>query len=170
VSSSPIIVLFHPNRMTMPRDLLDGGADDCVEEPFLVQELAARARRLLVRAGVWLHKRIVLTPAGSLEVDPLARTARLGDRRLDLTGLEFKLLVVLLGAGGSPVSHDELLRRMWGEHRGSTQNLRRVIATLRDTIEQDPKQPALLISVRGIGYRLNVSEDPSAASDNSLET
>jgi two-component system response regulator RegX3 len=138
--------------------LLDLGADDCVEEPFLVQELAARVRRLLLRTGVWLHPHSVATSLGLIEIDPLARTVRFAGQPLELTGREFDLLLVLLSAGGSAVAHDEVLRRIWGKgYPNGRQNLRRVVSSLRARIEGHPEQPTLLLNVRGLGYRLVVS-------------
>jgi two-component system, OmpR family, KDP operon response regulator KdpE len=158
-SAASIIALFYPNGSWSARKLLDIGADDCVEEPFLVQELAARVRRLLLRAGVWLHPHSVPTALGTIEIDPLARTARLAGEPLGLTGREFDLLLVLLSAGGSPVAHDEVLQRIWGKGiPNARQNLRRVVSSLRARIEGRPDQPALLVNVRGLGYRLVVSD------------
>lgn len=158
-SSAPIIALFYPSGTWSARKLLDTGADDCVEEPFLVQELAARVRRLLLRAGVWLHPHSVPTVLGTIEIDPLARTVRLGGQPLELTGREFDLLLVLLSAGGSPVAHDEVLQRIWGKgYPNARQNLRRVVSSLRARIEGHPERPVLLLNVRGLGYRLVVSD------------
>jgi two-component system, OmpR family, KDP operon response regulator KdpE len=162
-SSAPIIALFYPSGTWSARKLLDIGADDCVEEPFLVQELAARVRRLLLRAGVWLHPHSISTALGIIEIDPLGRTARLGGQPLELTGREFDLLLVLLSAGGSPVSHEEVLQRIWGKgNPNARQNLRRVVSSLRSRIESHPGQPALLLNVRGLGYRLVISGGATA--------
>jgi DNA-binding response OmpR family regulator len=158
-SSAPIIALFYPGGTWSAHKLLDIGADDCVEEPFLVQELAARVRRLLLRAGVWLHPHSVPTALGTIEIDPLARTVVLGGQPLELTGREFDLLLVLLSAGGSPVAHDEVLQRIWGKgYPNARQNLRRVVSSLRARIEGHPDRPALLLNVRGLGYRLVISD------------
>jgi DNA-binding response OmpR family regulator len=157
VSSAPIIALFYAGGAWSAHKLLDSGADDCVEEPFLEQELAARARRLLLRAGVWLHPHSVPTPLGTIEIDPLGRTVRFGDQPLELPDREFDLLLVLLSAGGSPVSHEDVLHRVWGRgHPNARQNLRRVVSSLRSRIESCPDRPALLLNVRGLGYRLVV--------------
>jgi DNA-binding response OmpR family regulator len=170
-SSAPIIALFYTNGTWSARKLLDIGADDCVEEPFLVQELAARVRRLLLRAGVWLHPHSVATALGMIEIDPLARTVRLGGRPLELTGREFDLLLVLLSAGGSPVAHDEVLQRIWGKgYPNARQNLRRVVSSLRARIEGHPDRPALLLNVRGLGYRLVVSDTAVSAPASGPET
>jgi DNA-binding response OmpR family regulator len=159
VCGAPIIALFYPGGTWSARKLLDIGADDCVEEPFLVQELAARVRRLLLRAGVWLHPRSVPTAVGIIEIDPLARTVRLSGQPLELTGREFDLLLVLLSAGGSPVAHEEVLQRIWGKgYPNARQNLRRVVSSLRARIEGHPDRPVLLLNVRGLGYRLVISD------------
>jgi DNA-binding response OmpR family regulator len=167
-SNAPIIALFYPGGTWSARKLLDIGADDCVEEPFLVAELAARVRRLLLRAGVWLHPHSVPTAVGIIEIDPLARTVLLGGQPLELTGREFDLLLVLLSAGGSPVAHDEVLQRIWGKgYPNARQNLRRVVSSLRARIEGHPDRPALLLNVRGLGYRLVISDTagPAPTSD-----
>jgi DNA-binding response OmpR family regulator len=165
-SAASIIALFYPNGSWSARKLLDIGADDCVEEPFLVQELAARARRLLLRAGVWLHPHSVPTERGVIDIDPLARRVRLGGQKLELTGREFDLLLILLSAGGSPVPHDEVLQRIWGKgHPNARQNLRRVVSSLRSRIEGAGGQPGVLLNVRGLGYRLAVTDLAVAASD-----
>jgi two-component system KDP operon response regulator KdpE len=162
-TSAPIIALFYPNGASSPQDLLDRGADDCVEKPFLVEELAARARRLLLRAGIWLHPHAVPTAAGLITIDPLSRTAQLGERQLNLTSREFDLLMILLNAGGMLVPHNEVARRIWGKrHTNAQHNLRRVVGTLRARIECDPRRPRLLTNVRGLGYRLEISAAPDA--------
>jgi DNA-binding response OmpR family regulator len=164
VSKAPIIALFAANGPWSARTVLDIGADDCLEEPFMVKELAARARRLLLRAGVWLHPHAIPTGAGLIEIDPLARTVRLGGRWLHLTGREFDLLLVLLSADGAAVPFDDVVNRIWGSgYRNARQNLRRVVSSLRARIEADPVRPALLISLRGVGYRLVVSAAESSA-------
>jgi DNA-binding response OmpR family regulator len=155
VSKAPIIALFAANGPWSARTVLDIGADDCLEEPFMVKELAARARRLLLRAGVWLHPHAIPTGAGLIEIDPLARTVRLGGRSLHLTGREFDLLLV---------PFVDVVNRIWGSgYRNARQNLRRVVSSLRARIEADPVRPALLISLRGVGYRLVVSAAESSA-------
>jgi two-component system KDP operon response regulator KdpE len=160
-TTAPIIVLFYPNGLSSPRDLLDRGADDCVEKPFLVEELAARARRLLVRAGVWVQPHAIPTPAGLIRIDPLSRTVQLGERRLNLTNREFELLLILLNADGMPVAYSEVVRRIWGKHQtNARQNLRRVVGSLRARIEYNPKRPTLITNVRGLGYRLEISGIP----------
>jgi two-component system, OmpR family, KDP operon response regulator KdpE len=160
-TTAPIIALFYPNGLSSPRDLLDRGADDCVEKPFLMEELVARARRLLVRAGVWLQPHTVPTAAGLIKIDPLSRTVELNETSLNLTNREFELLLILLNAEGMPVTHSEVVRRIWGRRQANAQqNLRRVVGALRARIEYNPKQPTVLTNIRGLGYKLEIFEKP----------
>ncbi len=138
ISGTAIIALFYPDSAFSARELLDLGANDCVEEPFLVQELAARVRRLLLRAGVWLHPHSIATALGLIEIDPLGRSVR---------------------SGGVPVAHDDVVHRIWGkDNPNGRQNLRRVISSLRSRLESNRDHPVLLQNVRGLGYRLVVSD------------
>jgi two-component system KDP operon response regulator KdpE len=158
VTSSPIIALMRPSRALTSTQVLDSGADDCVDEPFLLKELAARVRRLLHRAGVWQGPSALMTGLGRIEVDPTDRKVAVGGTQMALTRKEFDLLAVLVGAQGGTLSHDEIVHKVWGRgYSGARQNLRRAISSLRHKIEPDPAHPAHLLSVRGSGYRLKAS-------------
>jgi two-component system, OmpR family, KDP operon response regulator KdpE len=162
VTSTPLLVLIPTKGTIAPGDILDAGADDCLDEPFLLEELAARTRRLLHRVGVHLGPKRLATAVGGLEINLLERSVGLGGMTLMLTRKEFDLLAVLANAAGATVNHDDILREVWGGRDDSArQNLRRVVGSLRRKIEGDPEHPVLLISVRGSGYRLNVQ--PEAA-------
>ena len=157
IATTPLLVLMPSKAVMTPGEVLDAGADDCLIEPFLLEELAARTRRLLHRAGVWLGPRVLMTALGQFEINPLKRSVSLGGARLVLTRKEFDLLVVLAAANGSMLSHETILYQVWGDVDDSArQNLRRVIGSLRRKIEPKPKQPSSLVSIRGSGYRLNV--------------
>jgi two-component system KDP operon response regulator KdpE len=161
VTSNPLLVLMPTRGAVAPGDILDAGADDCLDEPFLLEELAARTRRLLHRVGVHLGPKVLMTTLGRLEINLLERSVNLGSASLTLTRKEFDLLAVLANAVGGTADHDDILREVWGGRDDSArQNLRRVVGSLRRKIEPDPEHPALLISVRGSGYRLNVQSEP----------
>jgi two-component system, OmpR family, response regulator MtrA len=160
-TTAPIIVLRPASSRLTPGEILDAGANDCLEQPFLLEELAARTRRLLHRAGVWLGPRVFLTDFGRIEINALERTADLNGEQIALTRKEFDLLVVLAGANGGTLSHEDLQRRVWGESDiGGRQNLRRIIHGLRAKIEPHPGDPVFLIGVRGAGYQLNMRLEP----------
>jgi two-component system KDP operon response regulator KdpE len=161
VSGTPMLVLMPANHLSTPQAILDAGADDCLDEPFLLEELAARARRLLHRAGVRLGPMVLMTRIGKLELNSLERSVRLSGVPLELTRREFDLLAVLASANGCTVSHEVILSEVWGGSDDSArQNLRRVVGNLRRKIEPEPENPACLVSLRGSGYRLNVQDEP----------
>jgi DNA-binding response OmpR family regulator len=167
---APIIALMRPGGPLSPTEVLDSGADDCIDEPFLLKELAARVRRLLQRVGAWQGPSVLATGLGPIEVDPLERKVRIGGKLVALTRKEFDLLALLVGAKGGTLSHDEIVQKVWGRgYSGARQNLRRTISSLRHKIEPDAGHPAHLLSVRGSGYRLrvrplsNVDADVSAS-------
>jgi DNA-binding response OmpR family regulator len=131
-----------------------------MDAPFLLEELSARTRRLLHRAGNHLGPIVWMTGLGALEINSLERRVSLRGALLALTRREFDLLAVLANANGGTVTHEEILSEVWGG-KGDTarQNLRRVVGSLRRKIELEPEQPTGLVSLRGSGYRLNVQEE-----------
>jgi two-component system KDP operon response regulator KdpE len=162
ITSTPLLALMPTTGTVTPGEILDAGADDCLDEPFLLEELAARTRRLLVRAGVWLGPRVLMTGLGKLEINSLHRSVSLGGEPLMLTRKEFDLLAVLAAGNGGMLSHEAILRQVWGGgDDGARQNLRRIVGSLRRKIEPDPKQPSYLVSVRGSGSQLNLQLQPA---------
>jgi two-component system KDP operon response regulator KdpE len=169
--SVPIIALMRPGGTLTPSQILDSGADDCIDEPFLLKELAARVRRLLQRVGAWQGPSVLATGLGPIEVDPLERKVRIGGKLVALTRKEFDLLALLVGAKGGTLSHDEIVHKVWGRgYSGARQNLRRTISGLRHKIEPDAAHPAHLLSVRGSGYRLRVRPGTNVESEASAST
>jgi two-component system KDP operon response regulator KdpE len=167
VVSAPLIILMPPNSRLSASHILDCGADDCIEEPFLLNEFSARARRLLLRGGTKYRSRSVIQGLGLLEIEPLDRSVRLRGESIALTRKEFGLLAVLAAGHGQILTYDEILKKVWGsDYIGAIQNLRRVVSSLRHKIEPDPSRPVYLTSVRGTGYRLTAgAEVPGPASD-----
>jgi DNA-binding response OmpR family regulator len=160
-TGSPLLVLIPTNHSEM-HAILDAGADDCLDEPFLLEELAARTRRLLHRAGVHLGPRVFITTFGKLQINSLDRSATLGGVQFGLTRREFDLLAVLANANGRTLSYPEILTKVWGdEDDNARRNLHRVVGALRRKIEPQPDHPTYLINLRGEGYRLNLQEEPS---------
>jgi two-component system, OmpR family, KDP operon response regulator KdpE len=156
LTSAPIIGLTPLGGPIMPSQVLDSGAEDCIEKPFLLKELVARARRLLQRVGAWQGPIVLATGLGLIEVDPLERKVRIGGKPVAMTRKELDLLATLVGAKGATLSHDELVQKVWGRsYSGARQNLRRTISSLRHKIEPDVSRPTYLLSVRSSGYRLS---------------
>ncbi|MGE4428582.1 MAG: response regulator transcription factor [Solirubrobacteraceae bacterium] len=135
---------------------LDSGADDYVTKPFSVAELRSRVRALLRRAAlpaVVPGADAPLTVDGLL-VDPRRRRVEVDGEPVELTQLEFELLVTLMRTPGRVFTRDQLLDLVWG---GSAFRERRTVDVhilhVREKIEHDPKDPQYVETVRGLGYR-----------------
>jgi DNA-binding response OmpR family regulator len=133
---------------------LDTGADDYLVKPFETAELLARIRALARRGGLQLQEEIV--EVKDLVVNRSARTVKRGDREIQLTGREFKLLDLLIQNRGHVLPRDVILDRVWGlETEVSPNNLDAYIRLLRKKVEV-PGEDTLIHNVRGLGYRLEV--------------
>ena len=153
-SSVPLIVLSVRSGEEEKVRLLELGADDYVTKPFGMAELLARARAALRR-----HVRAVsgdpVVTVGPLTIDLATRAVSLEGARLALTPKEYRLLQVLAQHAGNVVTHQQLLRDVWGTaHADDTHYLRIFVRKLRQKIEADPNQPRILLKELGVGYRL----------------
>jgi two-component system KDP operon response regulator KdpE len=153
----PIIILTARGRETDKVQALDAGADDYLTKPFGLQELLARirvARRHADARG--LAPSDAVFRAGRLEVDAARRRVLIGDREVRLTPTEYKLLLTLVRHAGMVLTHQQLLKEVWGAGRaGQTQYLHVYMGHLRSKLEEDPARPRLLITEPGVGYRLD---------------
>ena len=153
-STVPIIVLSVRASDEDKVRLLEAGADDYVVKPFSMAELLARARTALRRQarGAWGEPVVKLGP---LTIDLAARAVFLEGSRVVLSPKEYRLLQVLAQHAGNVVTHNILLREVWGaRHMQNSHYLRILVRKLRRKIEQNPKQPRILVSELGVGYRL----------------
>lgn len=149
----PIIVLSALSEEEDKIKALQLGADDYLTKPFGVGELLARVQAVLRRAqGVptSTNNRLI---RGELVVDFEQHVVTLNHQPLELTPIEFHLLVYLMENAGRVLTHQSILRHVWGEEYGQeTEYLRVYIGRLRQKIETDPADPRYLSTVRGIGY------------------
>ena len=153
-SSVPIIVLSVRSNETQKVHLLELGADDYVVKPFGMAELLARVRVALRRqARAATGEPIV--KVGALTIDLSTRAVTLNDVRLTLTPKEYRLLQVLAQHAGNVVTHQHLLKEVWGSiHVHDTHYLRIFVRKLRQKIEPNPNSPRILVTELGVGYRL----------------
>jgi two-component system, OmpR family, KDP operon response regulator KdpE len=160
-SSVPVIVLSVRGSEAEKVRLLEIGADDYVVKPFGMAELLARAHSAM-RRQLRTARGEPVVRFGPLSIDFTARAVFIGDQRLTLTPKEYRLLQILAQHSGNVVTHQFLLREVWGnEHIDDTHYLRIFVRKLRRKIEADPTQPRILLTELGVGYRL-VSADPQA--------
>lgn len=153
-SDTPIVVLSARDREAEKIAALDLGADDFVNKPFGVGELMARLRAAL-RHRMQVKGEIAVLKLGALSVDVPRHRATRGDEDIKLTPKEFDLLAFLVRHAGKVLTHRHILREVWGPaHEADTQYLRVYIGQLRAKIEDDPANPAVILTEPGVGYRI----------------
>ncbi|MFT0861120.1 response regulator [Ancylobacter sp. G4_0304] len=152
-SHVPIIILSARDREAEKIAALDLGADDYVEKPFGIGELTARIRTAL------RHKKGVEVEAeryavDGLDIDMVRRLVTRGGEPVKLTPKEYDLLTLLARHAGRVVTHRTLLTSVWGPAHGEDLHYLRVfIGQLRQKIERDPANPAIIRTEPGVGYR-----------------
>ena len=152
-SSIPIIVV---TARTASADVvagLEAGADDYVSKPVVGSELSARIQALLRRTVGPAYRDVAVV--GDLEIDLRHGSVRRGGSEVQLTRTERALLRDLAVHAGESVTREELLERVWGYRDiGDTRLLDVHVRRLRTKVEADPSHPTLIVTVRGLGYRL----------------
>ena len=134
---------------------LENGADDYVTKPFGVAELRSRIRALLRRSGALAVTGPEQLRVGPLELDVRARTVSRDGESVHLTFSEFELLADLMRHPGALRNRQELLVAIWGDDRyRDPRGIDVHVRHLRQKLEQTPDRPTLIVSVRGLGYRL----------------
>ena len=156
-STVPIIVLSVRSSEAQKVRLLEIGADDYVVKPFGIAELLARVRVALRRQSRAASGEPAVT-VGPLTIDLAARAVTLNGARLALTPKEYRLLQVLAQHAGNVVTHQHLLKEVWGSiHMQDTHYLRIFVRKLRQKIEPNADSPKILATELGVGYRLTYS-------------
>jgi len=152
-SRVPIIVLSVRADETDKIAALDAGADDYVTKPFGTGELLARIRAAL-RHAAGVASGAPLLSIGALQLDLERRLVTLAGEPVKLSPKEYELLKLMVQNGGKVLTHQFILREVWGKaHEQDVQYLRVFARQLRQKIEADPAQPRLLLTEPGVGYR-----------------
>jgi len=159
-SNVPIIVLSIQSDEQEKVRLLKLGADDYVVKPFGISELLARGEAAL-RRQLRSTDRDPVVRAGPLTIDLVSRVVSLDGRRVQLTRKEYTLLHALATHAGLVVTHQQLIKEIWGGRAGNIQYLRILVRKLRQKVEVDPTRPLLVVSESGVGYRLDTGSSGS---------
>jgi two-component system KDP operon response regulator KdpE len=152
-SQVPIVVLSARGQERDKVLALDQGADDYLTKPFGIDELLARIRAVMRRAGTPASNPVITV--GPVVIDATRHVVERSGEEVHLTPTEFDLLHVLAANAGKVMTHRQLLERVWGGYAAeNAQQLRVYIGYLRRKLEADPANPSLILTEPGIGYRL----------------
>lgn len=152
--SKPVIILSARNMESEIVQALDNGANDYLTKPFRAGELLARIRSAL-RASREEEDQPI-RKFGSLSIDLTARQVRKNNEIVHLTATEYALLLLLIQNEDRVLTHQFLLREIWGtSYTTQSQYLRVYIGQLRKKIEDDPNQPKYILTASGVGYRFS---------------
>lgn len=163
-SNVPIIMLTAKDDENDKIRGLEMGADDYITKPFSVKELISRIKAVLRRTknsellngldeDINSAKEINI---GNISMNPLRYEAKIDDEIIELRPREFELLYYLCENAGNIVSRDKLFSKVWGySFAGNSKTLDVHIQRIRERIEVNPKSPKRLITIRGVGYKLN---------------
>lgn len=150
--NGPVIILSVINQETDIVTALDNGATDYLTKPFRTAELLARIRAAM-RSNQSTHTKTTQV-FDDIEIDFTARLVKKNNEVIKLTATEYNLLAVLAKNDGRVLTHQYILKEIWGiGAQTETQYLRVFIGTLRKKLEQNPNQPKHLITESGVGYR-----------------
>jgi two-component system, OmpR family, KDP operon response regulator KdpE len=148
----PVIILSGFGKDRDRVIALEVGADDYLSKPFSPEELVARVKALMRRVE-WTPKPETKLAVRRLELDLPRRQAMIRGKKLHLTPIEYGILVTLMRRAGKVITHDDLLRAVWGDnYRGDYSVLRVNISRLRQKVEDNPRRPAYIVTVPGQGY------------------
>jgi two-component system KDP operon response regulator KdpE len=152
---NPIIILTVKSAEEEIVKALDHGANDYLTKPFRTQELLARMRTAL-RGNTIKNNNEPITIFGGVSVDFVSRMVKVKEEVIKLTATEYSLLTLLLKNDGRVLTHQYILKEIWGQsYSEQTQYLRVFVAQLRKKLEEDPNRPKYILTESGVGYRFN---------------
>ncbi|HEX2734177.1 MAG TPA: response regulator transcription factor [Polyangiaceae bacterium] len=149
----PVLIVSSDDDERKVVEALDAGVSDYIIRPYRENELMARLRGAMRRAGISLGRRQLV--AGDLRVDVSDRRVFIANKEVHLTTREYQLLQVLASEAGRVVTHEQLLSQVWSpSHAEDIQYLRVFVRQLRSKVELNPKEPRRILTALGVGYRL----------------
>ena len=156
-SGVPIIMLMAKSDTVDVVAGLEAGADDYVSKPFKPKELVARIRARLRRTDETAPE---VLPIGDLDIDVTGHKVTRKGAPIQLTPLEFDLLVALARKPWQVLSREVLLEKVWGyRHAADTRLVNVHVQRLRSKIEHDPENPLIVLTVRGVGYKAGARQE-----------
>ncbi|MBF0361127.1 MAG: response regulator transcription factor [Oligoflexia bacterium] len=156
-AKTPIVILSVKDEEDTIVSALENGADDYMTKPFGLRELLARIKISFRQA---MPEENILFTTGNLEVDLSSHIVRVKGKEISLTSTEFDLLRVFIHHAGKVVTHQQLLKEVWGPHSiESHQYVRVYVGHLRQKIEDNPQRPKLITTEIGVGYRMKIQSN-----------
>lgn len=150
----PIVILSAHDNEAEKVEALDAGADDYLTKPFGVDELLARVRVALRHRSKAVGAKSSVISAANVSIDLASHLVTRNGELVKLSATEYKLLAYLAGNAGRVLTHQSILNYVWGlSDGGKMEYLRVYIRQIRRKIEDDPRNPQLIIMESGIGYR-----------------
>ena len=151
---NPIIMLTVKSDEEEIVKALDNGANDYLTKPFRTQELLARIRTALRSKSNSTNESTL--NFGNIIVDFVSRVIKVNNEVIKFTATEYNLLTLLIKNDGRVLTHQYILKEIWGNtYADQTQYLRVFVAQLRKKIEEDPNRPKYILTESGVGYRFN---------------
>lgn len=157
-SAMPVVILTVQESEAEKIAMFDAGADDYVTKPFAMGELLARLRAAFRHAQPIQGSHEFRN--GPLFLDMLHRTVTVKEEPVQLSPIEYNLLLLFVKHAGKVLTHRQIMKEVWGPYRADeTQYLRVYMTQLRKKLEQDPKHPVMFLTESGVGYRMVVLEE-----------
>lgn len=156
-STIPVVVVSARGHEREKVEALDLGADDYITKPFGTAELLARIRTGIRHSPKNRGENTLESTSlviGELAIDYDKRIVMVGDKSVHLTPIEYKIIVLLSKNIGKVLTHDYIIREVWGPYTNEIQALRVNMANIRRKIEENPAEPRYIVTQVGVGYRM----------------
>lgn len=153
----PVIVVSARGYEREKVEALDLGADDYITKPFGTSELLARIRteiRHSQKNSTSNHSEIERITLGDLEINYSKRLVSIAGKEIHLTPIEYKIIVLLSKYMGKVLTHDFIIKEVWGPYTNEIQALRVNMANIRRKLEVNPAEPKYIVTEVGVGYRM----------------